>query len=217
MNSSSGVPRDQTGFRHSLHALVLSLSLPPFLTQQMRGHTRSYSSFNKLTTQTTQNSEFTNLDVASLRTIDHIATAKPAVTNADKLWTQIDVLDDVKQMSDDVRQRGLFFNEKFSQELAEVKLAQNRLLESMWKQHHSNVKLSDHQKDLFQRGAQDENLRQSMIDEFFDDLKQTPVETIYRRQNFEDIHGYIAEINDGLNTVGTLMKAFDENVGNSWE
>lgn len=217
MNSSGGTPRDATAIRHALQPLVLSLSLPPFLSQQMRGHTRSYSSFNKLTTQTTQNSEFTNPDAASLRTIDHIATAKPAVTNADKLWTQIDVLDDVKQMSDDVRQRGLFFNDSFSQELAEVKLAQNRLLESMWKQHHSNVKLSDHQKDLFRRGAQDESQRQQMIDEFFDDLKQTTVETIYRRQNFEDMHGYIAEINDGLTTVGTLMKAFDENVGNTWE
>lgn len=202
--------------RHSHQGLLSSsaTNLPQFLGQQ-RSHTRSHSSFQKILSNTT---DFSGQDGTSVRTIDQSASAKPAVTNADKLWTQIDVLDDVRHMSQEVREKGLFFNDRFSEELAAVKQAQNRLLESMYNQHYAKVTISDHQKNLYKYpdSAGDQSEKQQMIDNFFDDLKQVGADTVYRQKNFDEMHKYIEEIKSGLAVVGELMKEFDENVGSSW-
>ncbi|KAI5962623.1 uncharacterized protein KGF55_003699 [Candida pseudojiufengensis] len=72
-----------------------------------------------------------NLDNFSLTTIDKIPSIKPSVTYSDKLWTQIDVLDDVKKLSQEIKQRGSFFNDKFNNELLKLRKSQNKLLETI--------------------------------------------------------------------------------------
>lgn len=89
------------------------------------------------------------MDNESIRTIDKLLTAKPNVTYADKLWTQIDVLDDVKRMSDEVKEKGSFFNEEFNQKLNNLKDLQNKLLEVMSGQHFNSESEQEHRKQLY--------------------------------------------------------------------
>ncbi|KAK6459021.1 uncharacterized protein RJT20DRAFT_132174 [Scheffersomyces xylosifermentans] len=90
-------------------------------------------------TNTNPNSNTFGNDTPSLRTIDKIPSTRPSVSYSDKLWTQIDVLDDVKKMANQVRQKGSFFNEKFNEELAKLKESQNKLLDTMSSQHFNDI------------------------------------------------------------------------------
>lgn len=67
----------------------------------------------------------------------------------DKLWTQIDVLDDVKRMSEEVKQNRSFFNDRFDDELEKLKFLQYKLLEVMARQHFNNDEETEHQKQLY--------------------------------------------------------------------
>lgn len=71
-----------------------------------------------------------------IRLTDNVPTARPSVHYADKLWTQIDVLDDVKNMSNQVKLRESFFNDDFNEELNRLKASQNKLLAVLAAQHH---------------------------------------------------------------------------------
>ncbi|QEL63457.1 hypothetical protein CJJ09_005659 [Candidozyma auris] len=92
------------------------------------------------------------VDTQSLRTIDQLSTARPSVTMSDKLWTQIDVLDDVKRMAQDVRERGTFLNEEFGQKLVEMKEAQQRLLDVMNRHQELSEKSRQSMKEQLEQG-----------------------------------------------------------------
>ena len=90
----------------------------------------STSSFRLSRTNTSATDAYlssTTQDAQSSVTIDKIPSAKPSVTYLDKLWTQIDVLDDVKRMADEVRAKGSFFDERFTKEMEKLKILQDKL------------------------------------------------------------------------------------------
>lgn len=122
----------------------------------------------------------------SVRTVDRLLTTRPSVTHMDKLWTQIDVLDDVKKMSDEVKQLGSFFNDKFDAELEALKRNQTQLLEVMARQHYDT-----------------EDDRGRNLNEFFDG-------DATRNLDYSEMNEYVADIRQGLEGVGELMKRFDE-------
>ena len=82
-------------------------------------------------TNTTSDGYFANLDNQSIQSIDQVPSAKPSVTYLDKLWTQIDVLDDVKRMAEDSKMKNTLFNDKYLEQLAKLKELQDQLLQTM--------------------------------------------------------------------------------------
>lgn len=96
-----------------------------------RSGTASAYRLSRTNTNTTSDAYIANLDNQSLQSIDQIPSAKPSVTYLDKLWTQIDVLDDVKRMAEDSKVRDTLFNEKYIQQLAKLKELQDHLLQTM--------------------------------------------------------------------------------------
>lgn len=101
----------------------------------------------------TNTQDLQSLGGDSIRTVDKILSSKPSVTYMDKLWTQIDVLDDVKRMSEEVKRNRSFFNDRFDAELEKLKLLQNKLLEVMSRQHFNNEEENEHQKQLYRMNA----------------------------------------------------------------
>lgn len=180
------------------------------------GH-KSNRSGSSITRLTTNNSE---MDNQSVRAIDMIPTAKPNVTYADKLWTQIDVLDDVRNMSNEIKQRGSFFSEDFTTELANMKASQQKLLDTMYKQHYNNMKLNEQQKILYKidksklNPEEQVNCKPGLSDDFFNE--KITRESIYKKQNFDEMHQYIKEIKSDLNQLGDSMKKFDATISESW-
>ncbi|CAH2350334.1 hypothetical protein CLIB1423_01S07756 [[Candida] railenensis] len=141
-------------------------AFPPFLSNTNRH--RSSKSQSSLLRLSGTNSNFTDYvagggagsisaggagDEHSIRSTDRISSTKPSITHADKLWTQIDVLDDVKTMSNQVKLRGSFFNEAFNAELASLKESQNKLLEVMAAQH-GKLKEEEQQRNMYKLGNQ---------------------------------------------------------------
>ena len=82
-------------------------------------------------TNTTSDGYLANLDNQSIQSIDQVPSAKPSVTYLDKLWTQIDVLDDVKRMAEDSKMKNTLFNDKYLEQLAKLKELQDQLLQTM--------------------------------------------------------------------------------------
>lgn len=193
---------------------------------------RSGSSTTRLSQSNTNNTETYTNDVHSLKTTDRLPTAKPSVTYLDKLWTQIDVLDDVKNMSHQVRLKGSFFNDKFNEELEKLKLLQNRLFEVMSNQHFNSYSDKYYQKQLYklnvatpnastpqhlnqisEGGRDPENQR---LTEFFANDAQDLKHLLYKKQNFDEISQYVEDIKVNLDNVGQSMKKFDESMRDLW-
>lgn len=78
-----------------------------------------------------QNDEREDNEVAIHKPIDKIPSIRPSVDNQDKLWTQIDVLDDVRQMVKDISQRGSFFDFDHANCIENLKASQLKLLKQM--------------------------------------------------------------------------------------
>lgn len=151
-------------------------AFPPFLSNTNRH--RSSKSQSSLLRLSGTNSNFTDYaagggagsisaggaggDEHSIRLTDLISSTKPSITHADKLWTQIDVLDDVKTMSNQVKLRGSFFNEAFNAELASLKESQNKLLEVMATQH-AKLKEEEQQRNMYKLGNQNSNKKAETI------------------------------------------------------
>lgn len=176
-------------------------------------------------------------DNQSLRTLDRFPSAKPSVTYLDKLWTQIDVLDDVKNMSNQIRERGSFFNEEFSEQLNRLKQLQEKLIEVMAsqqadskgeierpkpRQKASTAKLAGattNSVGVNLDDSEDENdtpgLNQKFKD-FFGDKKKTSNNVIYQKQNFDDVNNYVNDVKRNLETVSRSMKDFDDTTRDLW-
>lgn len=194
--------------------------------------TKSGSSTTRLSRSNSNNTELDSNDIQSIKTTDRIPPAKPSVTYLDKLWTQIDVLDDVKNMSDQVRLKGSFFNDKFNEELKELKQLQNRLFEVMSKQHFSSYSDKDYQKQLYKLNVATPNastpqLLKKITDEgtnpvneklteFFENDAQDLKHLLYKKKNFDAITHYVEDIKASLDNVGESMKKFDESTRDLW-
>ncbi|KAG7665814.1 uncharacterized protein J8A68_000639 [[Candida] subhashii] len=233
--------------KHSYNTSISSNVTPQYFKRHPS--TSSGGGFNMRLSRTTTNNtdSYANAIVndapQSLRTIDKIQGAKPAITYADKLWTQIDVLDDVRNMAEEVKNKGSFFNDKFNQELSKLKISQNKLLETMSTQQFSDLNTNEHQKQLYHLSAMskgtsdqqqqeeaspnashsEENLeiekkkKEEKINAFFqDDDLDHKNQTIYNKQNFEEINQYVAEVKKDLGQLGAAMKEFDESTKEIW-
>ncbi|KAK6205029.1 uncharacterized protein RJT21DRAFT_12613 [Scheffersomyces amazonensis] len=160
----------------------------------------------------------------SIRTIDRIPSAKPSVTYSDKLWTQIDVLDDVKTMAEQVRLKGSFFNDKFEGELNKLKESQNKLLTTMSMQNFDDMKTKETQKSLMKSQSttidndDDDTAKQQKLNDFFreDDKGKATKELLNRKQNFDEMNQYVMHIREDLKEVAKAMKKFDETTRDQW-
>ncbi|EMG48743.1 hypothetical protein SBY92_004056 [Candida maltosa Xu316] len=131
--------------RHSYATSVSSFSHSNNQPKMSRAGSSGYYRLSRSNTNMTADN-YSSLDTQSVATIDKIPPAKPSVTYSDKLWTQIDVLDDVKSMANEVRTKGSFFNDKFNQELEKLKASQEKLLNTMSTQQFNDLNTNEHQK-----------------------------------------------------------------------
>ncbi|RCK59458.1 hypothetical protein Cantr_07454 [Candida viswanathii] len=243
--------------RHSYATSISSMNhsnLSPLHFASLRPpNTRSGSSAHYRLSRTNTNvtaDNYSTQDSQSIATIDKIPATKPTVTYLDKLWTQIDVLDDVKNMANEVRAKGSFFNDKFNMELDKLKALQEKLLSTMSTQQFNDINNNEHQKQHFyqlntitpsihpgdntikeeQLTKEDEEAEQELrrkkvvqekINAFFKhDDKEEDLEfknqTIYRKENFEEINMYVSQIKKDLKGLGESMKKFDESTREIW-
>lgn len=249
--SNLSVPRPQTLRSHSSSTGESSTTpqinvFPQFLSTSNRHRSsKSASSLLRITrTNTSNNTEYPNTILSedtqhSERSIDAVPSSRPSVTYLDKLWTQIDVLDDVKNMSNQVKLRGSFFNDSFNEELNQLKASQNKLLEVLALQHtklkeeeqvykltqqnNSTLgKTTNDSSDLLQteeegetRGEESNNESTQMA-EFFGHDGNNSKNILYRKQDLKELDRFIEDMRDKLNTVGEAMKNFDETTRDLW-
>lgn len=209
-------------------------------SNQMPSFQRTNSSFRLSRTSTNTNTIEPYYDNQSLRTLDKIPSAKPSVTYLDKLWTQIDVLDDVKTMSNQVKEKGSFFNDQFNEELNRLKRLQEKLVEVMATQQANNKGVErpkprykhdhNHNKQTAPGGANldesDEEVEaksgKSRVDskqkfkDFFGERYKTTNNVIYKKQNFDDVNSYVNEVKQNLEDVSQAMKNFDDTTRDLW-
>lgn len=192
--------------------------------------TRTNSSFRLSRTSTNTNNfnPESIYDNQSLRTLDKIPSSKASITYLDKLWTQIDVLDDVRTMSQQIREKGSFYNDKFNEELNRLKLSQEKLLDIMANQQNKpittdkkRVKMpaastlmmlndnSDASEDEDEDRKRDEKVR-----EFLGKKKGDKI--IYKKQNFDEMNVYVNEVKQSLQEVSESMKNFDDTTRELW-
>ncbi|CAI5755827.1 unnamed protein product [Candida verbasci] len=240
--------------QHHSHSTSVSSNMsnlfPQYLPSKSHRSTSSYGGISgyKLSRSNTNYTESSylpnNEDQQSIKTIDKIPSAKPSVTYSDKLWTQIDVLDDVKNMAMEVREKGSFFNEKFDNELNKLKLQQEKLLQTMSSQKFTDLgKNKEHEKqqlyhlhnntsknllsqeNIVHEDVNNENefiknkMKQDKIDSFFkanNDLDLKNQKNVYNKTNFEEIDQYVVQIKKDLKGLSDAMKHFDESTREIW-
>lgn len=143
--------------------------------------------------------------VGELPTLDQINTVKPVVDYQDRLWKQIDILDDVKKMSADIVQNGTFFNSKHSSLLQDLR--------------ESQLKLLNHIKKL--EKLVDESIYHEIWDLNLDDTVEDEIELVkaklLNRDQFIRIDASITEIKNGMDVLKQNIKSVDENTKDMWE
>lgn len=143
----------------------------------------------------------------------------------DKLWTQIDVLDDVKTMAKQVEQRGSFLSDPFMTLLLEMKESQQRLLEVMTK----HVERSEQNR---KRRTEDARENQDKSELNPDVIKKDTEETRRRMQefffshskgdddpqslDFDELNEYVGDVRQHMGDVGERMKNFDDEMKKLW-
>lgn len=176
------------------------------------------------------------VDNNSLTTIDKLGTAKPTVTYLDKLWTQIDVLDDVKQMSDAIKEKGSFFNNKFSEELNNLKNLHEKLIEVVaYQQFNDNnsfdkqpmrykstlsTNIEEEEEETDEQNERDNpqaKARYEKFSQFFEGKKSNKGNNmIFNKHNFEAMNQYVNEVKKSLGDVSESMKKFDDTTKELW-
>lgn len=192
-------------------------------------------SFRLSRTSTNTNHNEPLFDNQSLRTLDKIPSTKPSITYLDKLWTQIDVLDDVKAMSEQVKEKGSFFDDDFNTHLNKLKQLQEKLLESMAGQLFNNTNNFERQKEryraatnILERDDENESRKESRFDDLrhgsqqdrfkstYGDKRKPNKNTLYNKENFNEINRYVNEVKDNLDEVGRSMKHFEDTTRDLW-
>lgn len=147
----------------------------------------------------------------SVRTLDQLSTAKASVAMLDKLWTQIDVLDDVKAMARDVRESGSFFSDDFNDALAQVKVLQRRLLDVMVQHHDMSERAREERRKvaLVEQASDlgDHELTKQRMHSFFFGLGS---DDGAQARDFDELNEYVEEVRDRMGDVGERMQRFDD-------
>lgn len=131
---------------------------------------------------------------------DKVPSARPNVDYQDKLWTQIDVLDDVRRMGEQTTMdNNSFFNAEHSKAIDELRVAQVQLL--------STIKESE-----------------KLVDTNFDHKQiwdSTDIEGVremlYNKEYFDSIANSIDKVKDRLDSVGHSMKKIDGLTRDIWQ
>lgn len=199
--------------------------IPQFITN----HRHSKSSSNMRLSRTNTNTESVVApsinEYGSKKAIDNLPTARSSMSYLDKLWTQIDVLDDVRNMSEQVKQKGSFFNEKFNEELAKLKSLQDKLMQAMEanlqtrhiKGHRGSV-IPESQKSVIveSQSIEDQDIdheEERNITEFFENDHQNREQFIH---GIQETKLYINAVRENLDEVAESMKKFDETTRENW-
>lgn len=203
--------------RHAFHDSVLLMA--SFATLQRQ---KPYHYVNRSETNITDIN--LNLDSQSVRTVDQLSTARASVTMLDKLWTQIDVLDDVKKMAHEVQERGSFISEDFSEKLIQMKEAQQRLLDVLGRNHELSEKNRQDMKQQLEQGPvermeeeairKDNEAKQKKMHDFFfgAERENTDEET----KDFEELNDYVDDVRESLAAVAKSMAKFDDTTKDLW-
>ena len=115
------------------------------------------------------------------------------------------MLDDVRKMASDVRERGSFFNEKFNSELEAMKTLQDRLIDIMASQDF-DLNL---QQERFRVEPNTTDQLDSSLFSFFDNEGQDRQHVLYKKENFDEMNNYVHDIKVQLQRVGEAMEDFN--------
>ncbi|GMM37214.1 hypothetical protein DASC09_045390 [Saccharomycopsis crataegensis] len=126
------------------------------------------------------------------RQVDKIPSVQPTVNYQDKLWTQIDVLDDVKKMSNEAIENNSFFTPQYENNLKDLKKTQMNLLTSVKKLEKKLDSSFDQKKVWFE------------FDIDLDRLKE--LKYLYNKDYFENVQSSIEDVRKKLDDVSRLMK-----------
>ncbi|GEQ71518.1 hypothetical protein JCM33374_g5202 [Metschnikowia sp. JCM 33374] len=171
-------------------------------------------------------SEPSGNDAHTLRTVDQLSTARPSVAISDKLWTQIDVLDDVKAMAEEVDRTGGFFNDDFSSSLAQLKASQSRLLEVVSRHQSMSDRAREQRREQAKAhpetvGVDDDGIskhqeqtRKRMNDFFSGSVK--PSAELAQSRDFDELNEYVSEVRESLGEVSEKMTDFDRVTKKLW-
>ncbi|WPK24021.1 hypothetical protein PUMCH_001275 [Australozyma saopauloensis] len=156
-------------------------------------------------------------DTESLPTIDQIPTARASVAMLDKLWTQIDVLDDVKAMAETVSKHGSFFTEEFATSLQLIKSSQEKLLDKVVTYQAATNKTREEREKTFTYALakndatdteqENEQIRQRMNDFFA--LPPKPASEDPKLKDFDELDNYINEVRGNMYDISDQMKNYD--------
>lgn len=165
-------------------------------------------------------------DSASINTMDQISTARPAVTMLDKLWTQIDVLDDVRSMAQEVQEKGSFLGAEFNARLQAMKEAQLKLLELMKKQELLSEQARQTRADLREEQVQgpfkqedierDLEIKQKRMQDFFFSQGNNENSTKQRKREFEELNDHVLDVRSNLDQVARSMADFEDATKDLW-
>ena len=170
-------------------------------------------SFNRLATRST------NQYQESLPAIDQIPTARASAAMLDKLWTQIDVLDDVTAMAEAVKDHGSFFTEEFSSSICHMKESQDKLLDIVIAQQMAAKKAQEEQETrlkedeappvAFATQKQKEEQEQLRMSDFFSQPPK-PASHNPKLAKFDELDQYVGEVRESLIHIQDQMNNFDE-------
>lgn len=158
------------------------------------------------------------LDSASVRTIDELPLARTSVSSADKLWTQIDVLDDVRRMAAEVKRDGSFFTSEFDRQVDELKQRQQKLLEVMSTQHDATerariLRFLEAKESKKSGGLNEAQIRhelevtkQRMHDFFFGETQE---EQHAQLRTFAELDEHVGNIKELLDELAETMEKFE--------
>lgn len=165
-----------------------------------------------------------------MKDLDSLPSGKPTVTFLDRLWTQIDVLDDVKALAEQVKSRGSFFNDKFNEELLSLRRLQNDVLQLMARLHADNLISNDHQRKMAEMSQahddshdseeavekeqeeQENPLRAQILQNFFEEERTDHENILHKKENYDDLTSSVENSKKTLLNLGQSMKDFDGNV-----
>ncbi|CAN6672855.1 hypothetical protein TRVA0_047S00540 [Trichomonascus vanleenenianus] len=184
---------------------VAQLSNPPSREQSPVLRPISSASRRPLRRTNTNNTNNTNQseDAASIIYTapagEEIPSVRPVVDNHDRLWAEIDVLDDAAEMARQASMNGgSFFGKAHAEALEKLRQAQTELVTSMAITHAKNDK--DNYRNTWEINDIDA-LRKNLFDE----------------QQFETISKHVKETIDKLDTVASYMNAVDDQSKEYWQ
>lgn len=138
----------------------------------------------------------TNADVDYPRTADRVPSVQPNVNYQDKLWTQIDVLDDVKKMAEEAMEMKTFFTPEHEASLQALNRSQLELLASVKKMEKKMVSGS--------------NKKRAWFDFDIDLDKSLDLKDLYDGGLFETIKESVEESRAKLEDVARAMRNEEE-------